>query len=219
MKKVHEIHAFMDEIDNSLTYRHSRHKKGECPWCDFIRVGEVSREFLWRLDHVYGTDVPHLNMWSLGTSLKDTKSNRKLLQRWWHLLQARKLDKKGWNPVFRVVEAGRRGYLHLHVIVPTYVRHEVILYAWRSITGEGSNVHVSGQKGRQDPHRLANYLLKYLTKESSSYWWCGCFMGLGRKRRCSLRGDGQRRQVRYMGVTCYTYETEAYPEKKKEKLF
>lgn len=216
MKMSHDVIAFMDEIDNSLSYRHSRHRKGECPWCDFIRVGEVSREFLRRLNHVFGLDPVHLNMWSLGTSLRDDErgANRRLLQRWWHEFQ--KHPVRGWCPVFRIIEAGRRGFLHIHTINPGFCTHELVLHAWRRITGESSNVHVSGRKGRQDPRRLASYLLKYLSKESCTYSWCGAFLGHGDRGTRGLRGAGQGLPKKFMGTCYWTVETDPYPEKKKQ---
>ena len=219
MRKVHRILAWMDEIDNSLVYRHSRHAKGECPWCDFIRVGEVSREFMRRLSSC-GVRIDTLHMWSLGTSLKDSDFNRKILRGFYRKFK-NVMNKRavGWNPVFWVVEAGRRGFIHMHVVLRTYCPHDIVLRAWRFQTGESSNVHVRTGMVMDDPRRLASYLLKYLSKESSTYAWCGCFQGLGPRGSNGIGIGAEKPMLVYMGETCYTMETDPYPGKKRDKLY
>jgi len=91
--------------------------------------------------------------------------------------------------VFRVLEVGKRGYLHYHFVSSGFMDHSKVLEVWRSLTGEASNVHVSGHRGRHDPKRLVGYLTKYLTKSSCEYRWCGAFYGLGRERSRSVRTD------------------------------
>ncbi len=210
MKKVHEIHGMISEDGNDITsYVHERHRIGECPWCDFIRVENITREFLDRLDRL-SSPVDNLYMWSLGTSLTDTVMNRKLIQRRWHEFQKRMYRVEKWKPLFRVLEVGMRGFLHFHVIVECFCEHRAVLNMWRSLTREQSNVHVSGHRGKQDPKRLTRYLLKYLTKSSSKYSWLGRFHGMG--SRTSRRVSNWDSSVceRYGGLTCYEFVTEAY---------
>ncbi len=208
MKKVHEVIALMDELDeHNIKYVHERHTIGLCPWCDFIRVEAISKEFIRRLN-VCSEEIRDLYMWSLGTSLSDTKMNRNLLMKRWNLFVKRMYHCEDWSPLFRVVEVGRRGFLHIHVICHKFVDHRVVLETWRSLTREKSNVHVSGHKGSLNPLRLARYLMKYLSKESSSYRWLGSFYGLGsRSRRLRSRSQGD---YLYAGTTCYEFTTEGY---------
>ena len=210
MKMTHDAVGLLSPDGNDIVMTvHSRHPVGECPWCDHCRVQDITREFLRRLDESREY-IGHLYMWSLGTSLTDTVTNRKLLVTWWRVFSKRVWHLDAWRPVFRITEKGRRGFLHIHCVCTRFVKHSIILDHWRSVTGEKSNVHVSGQTGQQDPRRLAKYLMKYLTKESSSYRWCGAFYGLGRDRGHALLGNGEK--LIYGGILeVYGYETEGYP--------
>lgn len=209
MKSVHEVHAFMDEIDGSLVYRHERHGVGVCPWCDLLRVRNISDEFIRRIE-ACGVPIPSLNMWSLGSSLKDTGYNRKIMLKRWRLFQWRMRKYPDWLPLFRVIEAGRRGFLHFHVVAGHYIRHSIVLEEWRGITNEPSNVHVSGSNGHVSPTNLVRYLMKYLNKSATTYRWMGPLWGVGGTTRS---GKGKGRGLRYMGVTCYSVDTRAYEEK------
>lgn len=205
---VHDVHGFIDEIDESIVYRHERHPRGVCPHCDWKRTMNLTNEFIERLDAIEGK-YDDLYMWSLGTSLVDTRANRKLLMSRWRTFTKRMYHCEDWVPLFRVVEVGRRGFLHFHVIVGRYVDHRVVLNAWRALTKEKSNVHVSGHKGRQDARRLARYLIKYMSKSSTTYRFMGPMYGLGRRTSRRIGREGS--TLRYGGVTCYQYKTRGYP--------
>ncbi len=211
MRSEHQVIGMLNESETEIEcYVHERHKIGECPWCDFIRVDAITDEFLRRMDSV-DPPVSRLNMWSLGSSLRDSPMNRKIMQSRWHRFQAGMIRRPDWAPLFRVIEVGRRGYLHFHVITERYTRHSTVLRMWRIQTWESSNVHVSGYKGVQDPRRLTRYLLKYLSKSSSTYWWLGRFHGLGSTKRGRLSSAPCRV---YGGVTCYTMSSQAYVERR-----
>ncbi len=212
MKSRHTVIAFCDEIDNELSYDHERHAKGICPSCDFQRVVGIQREFIRRLE---GSEVGirGLFMWSLGTSLSDTGANRKLLNERWHLFTKRMYHHTDWLPLFRVLEVGRRGFLHYHVVTGLFIKHSTVLQCWRSLTKEKSNVHVSGYKGVKDPVPLIRYLLKYLTKSSSEYRWMGPLYGVGESYRKAHSGARRR----YMGHTCYEVVTDGYPDTPEEQ--
>lgn len=209
-KSRHAVIGMIDEAaPGEVIYCHERHPVGACPWCDFIRVENISKEFERRLD-VCNQRIQSLNMWSLGTSLKDTAYNRQVLLGWWRVF-SRRLDRDTeWLPLFRVVEVGRRGYLHIHCICGAFVAHEKVLRIWRSITGEASNVNVSGSGRNREPRTLIRYLVKYLSKQGSAYRWLGPLYGLGDTSR-RIRSGG-RRTIRYGGETCYSLNTRAYPE-------
>jgi len=88
-----------------------------------------------------------------------------------------------WMPIFRVVETGLTGgRLHIHFIATRFLEHEVVLEAWRSATGEKSNVNFSYIEGAETEDILG-YLLKYLTKEGSRYSWLGRFYKAGEGER------------------------------------
>lgn len=200
---THEIHAFLDELDDTLSYRHSRHPVGHCPRCDWIRVQSVTVEFIRRL-RACDEEIEGLFMWSLGTSLRDTPSNRRMLMKRWRAFTKVMNERDDWVPLFRVVEVGRRGFLHFHVVAGRYIEHAIVLKAWRSLTREPSNVNVSGYKGRKNPETLVRYLVKYLSKSTSSYRWMGPLHGVGGRsqqaERLSGACDGSKRRLRYMGV-------------------
>lgn len=207
----HEVIGMLSEDGSDIVaYCHERHGIGVCPWCDFIRVERIVEDFMRRLD-LTKERIESLNMWSLGTSLKDTKYNRKVLHAWWREFHGKVKRIKEWVPLFRVLEVGRRGFLHFHVVVSEYVDHKKILDTWRSITGEASNVHVSGSPPGRDFTPLIRYLVKYLTKEGSAYRWMGPLYGLGARSRSVSNRKGP---MYYGGVTYLTMRTRAYGKRR-----
>lgn len=216
MKETHNRIGLLSLDGSEIeAYAHERHKIGECPWCDFIRVENITKDFIRRLD-ITGAD--RLYMWSLGTSLKDTRINRKLLMRRWRDFTKRMWHCEEWNPVFRVVEVGRRGFLHIHCVTTSFTEHAIVLRTWRSLTKEKSNVHVSGYKGVLDPRRLARYLMKYLTKESSKYHWLGSFRSLGARSRSVRNGKTPNLSSLQYGGLCYGgMITEGYDGKREQQ--
>lgn len=207
----HEKIAFMNVADcHDIKDVHERHSVGVCPWCDEMRVRNISDEFLRRLE-VCDERIEELVMWSLGTSLKCSKYNRKILLKFWRIFSRRINRSEDWNPVFRVVETGRRGFLHIHVAVSGFASHAHICKVWRSVTGEASNVNFSrADKDRGIP-TLIRYLVKYLTKEGSTYRWMGPFYGLGDRSR-SIRGAPGVVRV-HCGANGLGYRVRAYAEK------
>lgn len=198
MKIKHQRIGLLNDDESEIYYCHERHSKKEhCAWCDAIRVSNIQDEFLWRVENC-GIKIDHLSLWSLGSSLKATEFNKKVIIRDWHLFRARMSKNTDWMPVFRVLEKGRRGFLHIHFVSINFISHSIVLDAWRSIRGESCNVHVSGQKGAQDPKRMVSYLTKYLTKETTSYRWMGPFYGFHRERSRSVRTSDIR--LHYGGV-------------------
>lgn len=210
MKMRHQAKGFISADGRDIIEAgHDRHKIGECTWCDYCRAINIQQDFLWRLDHC-NEDIHNLYMWSLGSSLNDTKFNRKKMRGHWTKFRTAFHKRGNFPVVFRVLETGRRGYLHFHFVATSFMAHADVLAVWRGLTGEASNVHVSGQNGAQNPKSLAKYLTKYLTKESSQYRWCGAFYGLGKERGRSVRaGRGsQDRLPGSYGELYYGYTTE-----------
>lgn len=209
---VHDVTASLTVEDApEIKYHHERHSVGVCPWCDFIRVDNICQEFLRRLevsDHVEDEII----MWSLGTSLKDSKFNRKVLIERWRIF-SRRMDRcEDWTPIFRVVEAGRRGYLHLHVAVLGFASHAHVTSTWRSSTGEASNVNFSRSSGGADTPTLVRYLVKYMAKKGSTYRWMGPFYGLGDRSRSIVQPGGV--PSVFAGATPYKWYTLAYVERR-----
>ncbi len=213
-KMIHQVMGSIVENDGGgvdIIYHHERHRVGDCPWCDFIRVERVADEFIRRVDEC-GRPIPTLNMWSLGSSLKDTRTNRNVMLKRWYKFRWRMNHLKAWCPLFRVLEVGRRGYLHFHVIVGEFIAHAVVMKEWRDLTQERSNVHVSpGGDYEHDPRRLTRYLMKYLQKESSTYRWMGPLYGLGDTSRAVREVGG--RELVFAGDTPYAMITDGYREK------
>lgn len=196
----HETIGLLNPSTGDIVYSLVRHRLGECPLCDRARNNRVAREFQRRLD-VSGVSVSSLHMWSLGCSLRDSRSNRKVLSGWWRQF-TESMKRTGWVPCFRILEVGKRGYLHFHVVVSGFVEHAVILQKWRSITGEKSNVNVSAAAG--DSSHMVRYLTKYLSKGNGgacpgSYRWLGPLYGVP-----SAPPQGEVQKLQYMGNTCYS---------------
>lgn len=210
MKMRHKATGFISADGSEIIEAgHERHNIGECDWCDYCRAVNIQQDFLWRLDHC-GQNIHNLYMWSLGSSLHDTTFNRKTMRGHWTKFRTYFSKRGGFPVVFRVLETGRRGYLHFHFVATGFMAHAEVLAKWRSLTGEASNVHVSGQNGAQNPKALAKYLTKYLTKETSQYRWCGSFYGLGKERGRMVRaGRGSiDRMPGSFGELYYGYTTE-----------
>jgi len=209
-KSIHDVYSRLSADGSEITgYMHERHKVGQCPWCDSVRVHHIVRDFMRRIDQT-AYPVRELNMWSLGTSLKDTASNRRRMIHHWAILHDRMKRCNQWVPLFRVLERGRRGFLHFHVLVAEFVDHTRVLRIWRDITGENSNVNVRVGRGETEP--LVRYLTKYLSKEGSTYRWMGPLYGLGSRSR-RITTDGVE-QDQFGGITCYEHVTRGYVERR-----
>lgn len=220
MTQKHETYAFYDEVDDTLTYRHGRCSVGKCKYCDTKRVHRIVSSFIRRLDES-GTDLEGIFLWSLGTSLTDTKANRRLLNQRWRLFTKRMNHNSKWQPLFRVRETGRRGFLHFHVICGKFIPHSEVIDEWRSLTREKSNVHVSGYKGARNPRLLIGYLVKYLSKETSAYRWMGPLYGNGGRVQgpAGSGGTTDPSRHRYMGVVqgWTKPHSVAWPEKNSQR--
>lgn len=202
MKVEHDIVGLLDHATGEIVYSMVRHRVGECPYCDMLRARRIAREFLRRLDQS-GLEAGGLHLWSLGCSLKDSAYNRKILGRWWRKF-TEAMKRSGWCPCFRIMEAGKRGFLHYHVVVSGFVPHALVLEKWRRITGEKSNVNVSPFVGDED--HLAGYLTKYVTKGAGDgsgcafpYSWLGPF----RTGPPEKPVKGPSRDLEYLGYTVY----------------
>lgn len=201
----HETVGLYDRETGEIVYSEVRHPVGECPLCDRRRAVAIRRDFDLRV-HLAGVDPGTLHMWSLGCSLRDTAPNRKRITQWWRDM-TESMKRSGWVPCFRILEVGRRGYLHLHVVVSGFVDHAVVLDKWRRITGEKSNVNVSSMTG--GTRSLARYLTKYLTKgnqnsKPGTYRWLGPLYGLGGAVKAFRRSEGSRYgRYEFLGSTCY----------------
>lgn len=201
MAKIqHDIEGLLDEDTGEIVYAMVRHRVGECPYCDRLRAGRIAREFIRRVDQA-GLDEGRLHMWSLGCSLKDSTYNRKVITGWWREFTKGMNKYTGWRPCFRVLESGRRGYLHFHVVVYGFVSHGVVLERWRRITGERSNVNVSPMQGGAEG--IVKYLVKYITKGSGESRAPGTYRWLGPMYALKNDCNAPSRQLRHMGSTPY----------------
>ncbi len=106
-------------------------------------------------------------MWTIGTSLVDSPENRKILSSYWKYFRMRMNTRGKWNPIFRVVEAGSKGNrLHIHFLNVGKLLHSDVLTTWRRITREKSNVQFAK---RDETAKPVYYVMKYLTKDKSTY--------------------------------------------------
>lgn len=143
-----------------------------CPLCEARWIRALYGKFFGRVEQS-GVALDRAIMWTLGTSLKDSPENRRILARYWTRFRKHMNKYQQWDPVFRVVEAGSKGKrLHIHLVLVSQTTHAIVLKQWRKITGERSNVNFtapvhSGHLG------LLRYLLKYLTKQGTRYYWLG----------------------------------------------
>lgn len=199
MKIEHDMLGMLDEESGEIVYSLVRHRVGECPYCDRKRAARISYEFIDRLD-VAGIPSESLHMWSLGCSLRDTSYNRVVLAAWFRQF-CEKMKRSGWLPCFRVLESGKRGYLHFHVVVSGYVEHRLVLEVWRGITGELSNVNVSTMSG--SPDQLVRYLIKYVTKTTNGGGQKGAYRWLGPLYGIKVPRQGRRRKVSMVGSVPY----------------
>ncbi len=140
---------------------------------------------------------PKFYFWTLGTSFLDTDVSIKQLRVYWKLFRHRMKnftknnsawycvsdDEKKiksvnfvWKGLFYVIEKGSvGGRLHFHILVNGYSAHNVVVYHWRDIIGEKSNVNFTKKKDYMTNERALNYMLKYITKDAGRYYWLGDF--------------------------------------------
>jgi hypothetical protein len=79
-----------------------------------------------------------------------------------------------WKPIFRVLEKGKSGYLHIHVIVLKYLQHDYVRKLWSDITGI-KNPNVNYQvRNSEKIGKAVSYLTKYLLKDGKkNYQYLG----------------------------------------------
>ncbi len=180
---------------------------GRCDNCVRQRKRVIYAKFYYKLEGFllkFGR-YPKWTMWSLGTSLIDSDKNRKQIAVYWKLFRKRmmlysKRHSFPYKPLMYVVEAGSKGRrLHYHIIMDGFTPFNRVLRNWRDITGEQSNVNYSvNETGTENIHAI-NYILKYVMKQSGSYYWVGEFYKLFFPKKaeticfeenCSVSGHG-----------------------------
>ncbi len=154
-------------------------KAANCGICQSLWIKGLYRKFYTRKRRS-GDIVEQAILWSLGSSKLDTEHERAALGDSWKRFRMWMDNYSNWKPIFRVVETGSKGgRLHIHFIATRYLDHEVVLEAWRNAIGERANVNFSYIPHSDDTSSILNYLLKYLTKETSRYSWLGAFYKAG----------------------------------------
>ncbi len=109
----------------------------------------------------------NVRLWTFGTSLRDSRENRIQLQSWCTKFRLLMHKYNYRRALFRVTEAGsKRGLLHIHLLYSGYILHNWAKTHWRRLTGESSNVNLSSHRG--NAKKAINYVLKYMTKGSST---------------------------------------------------
>ncbi len=146
-----------------------------CSGCSKQRMRVIFGKFYSRFNRAYPKQaIDSIVMWTIGTSLPDNRENRIKLQAYWNKFRARMSKLKLWEPIFRVVESGKAGYLHIHFLNVGKLDFRIVIKAWRSITAEKSNVNFAkGDNGG----RHIRYTLKYLTKSPTKYSFLGAMRG------------------------------------------
>ena len=131
---------------------------------------------------------PHYFFWTLGTSLDDTKENKKKLSEIWKSFRKKiNIDSKrkgySFNPLFYVIESGTTGNkLHYHILIDGFTPFSKVIKHWRSSTNEKSNVNYTEKKENMDIIKAINYMLKYILKGYGKYYWMGKFHSIRFKK-------------------------------------
>lgn len=79
-----------------------------------------------------------------------------------------------WSLLFKVIESGRGGFLHIHFISNDDVDHGYLRERWSKVTGiENPNVNYQSRHS-ESPFKAIGYLLKYVLKDGvKNYSWLG----------------------------------------------
>lgn len=123
--------------------------------------------------------ITRLGFGTIGTNWKDTARNRVRLSEAWQLFRKIMNKNTKWNPLFKVVEKGKKGYLHIHFLYQSYVHREFVREEWSRIT-KITKPHVWLQEVHFKYDNIVRtlwYVTKYVTKEASAYSWLGDFYG------------------------------------------
>lgn len=169
-----------------------------CDPCRRWRVRKIVAKALSRYENLQ-TKPKTVTMWTFGTSVEDTPIGRKEVSLIWktftHRLRtnlARRGIKGGTGINMWTLEAGTKGKrLHIHAIVFGFRPHALYLDAWRSITGEASNVNYTSRRGK--PNGAFRYIAKYAGKNAGRYYFSGGLLASKEaeaiKKRCTCGSD------------------------------
>lgn len=163
-----------------------------CVPCANFRRTVIYAKFFDRFNRAY----PNLNplksrkfkMWTLGTNFNEIKivgsdvfekerSDFSRLAKSWKNFRKKLNQHRKRSPnifsgkfIFYVFETGKAGYHHIHLIADGFLPHYYIRKLWSDSTGiENPNVQFS--KKEHTMIYAVNYLLKYMIKEGSRYYW------------------------------------------------
>jgi hypothetical protein len=176
---------------------------GKCRNCRYFKrrrfIARSLRKF--EIYNNQSSQMAPIQLWTLGTSLSDTRDNYVTLKRYWRLFTQRinTYKKRGlisYSPIVRVFEAGTIGKrLHVHFINVGTIKHsceywdsdstgkylneefkcttQCVTCIWRSITQEKSNVNFRSKRS-ESPMSAFSYCAKYIAK-GNRYSYLGNF--------------------------------------------
>lgn len=130
------------------------------------------------------SNVKQVYLWTLGTNWGWSDDNMGRLKRAWVLFrkrvninQKRRVWRGRWKPLVYVIEEGKAGFLHIHVVVHGRLDQSVGRALWSELTGiEEPNFGYSPPK-RRSPIAGMIYLAKYLSKGIYNWYWLGDMRG------------------------------------------
>ncbi len=128
-------------------------------------------------------------LWTFGTNKLDTIENRAVLRVAWQKTctylsnwykRPKNQGKYSYRPIFKVIETGKAGYLHIHAIFTTPIDYFLVRKTWsRYIKIKNPNVNYS-EKEFVDPIKAFSYVAKYCSKaigKSRNWSFMGKFYG------------------------------------------
>lgn len=151
-------------------------KDGLCDSCQDYRRDRFVAMCMRRAQY-YHTNT-NVQLWTLGTDMKDTKTNKEILYKYWRKFSMRinvysKRIGFKYSPLVYVFESGSKGdRLHIHFLHHGFLSHLFVLNLWRSITRQKSNVNYSALD-HLSVIVVIWYLAKYVSKSLERYYWLG----------------------------------------------
>lgn len=145
----------------------------KCVICRKYRQARFLAQSFQRSEHAMSR-IPYIrrrviNMWTLGTNLKDTKVNRKAVVRYLQLWKKRirihyhRARKNPLQMFVWVLETGDSGYLHFHTIIAGYLPHKYARSVWSNVTGI-DNPNFRYDRARKSLKSFLAYAGKYMSK-------------------------------------------------------
>ncbi len=154
-----------------------------CYYCDRYNSKKMIARIMARVEKL---KVSQVFLWTFGTNWKDTKENRLKLSQAWNKLTSYlsnyfkrpKNLKIVWRykPLFKVIEVGKNGYLHIHAIFEAPIEYFFVKARWAHyVKIDNPNVNFNADQSKE-VIKAMSYVAKYVAK------------GIGKSRNWSFMG-------------------------------